>query len=524
MRDETLRLALPAAGDATERPISIAIVAMGGQGGGVLTEWIVHLAENHGWVAQSTSVPGVAQRTGATIYYIEAMPPLDGRKPILSLMPTPGDVDLVMAAEFMEAGRSILRGIVTPDRTTLIASNHRSLAIGEKIAPGNGIADNGAVTGAIGVAAKNEIIFDMNALAIEHGSVISAAMFGALAGAGVLPFSRERYLDVIRSGENGAKASVRTFEAAFERVQAKSPDAAALPPSDPAGNTPSAAASDPRLAGLVARLKQELPGPAMAMGHAGLKKVVDFQDPAYGAEYLDILGSLHTADRNCGGAERDYAFTQAAAKHVANAMTYDDVIRVADLKTRSDRRARIENELELSPNQVLQTTEFMHPRMEEVAGMLPPRLGKWLEARPAVFQRLDRIVSRGRRVRTGTVSWFLPLYLISSLKALRRRLLRHEREMDHLARWLALATSTAEQDYELAVEVIACRRLVKGYSDTHVRGTSKFDRLVSSVPQLVGKPDSAGWLRRLRLAALADEDGKMLDGALNTLRTAFEPS
>ena len=132
MRDETVWLPLPAAGAPTERPIAIAIVAMGGQGGGVLTEWIVKLAEGHGWVAQSTSVPGVATRTGATIYYVEMMPPLDGSKPILSLMPTPGDVDIVMASEFMEAGRSILRGIVTPDRTTLIASNHRSLAIAER--------------------------------------------------------------------------------------------------------------------------------------------------------------------------------------------------------------------------------------------------------------------------------------------------------------------------------------------------------------------------------------------------------
>ena len=227
MRDETVRLALPAAGEATERPISLAIVAMGGQGGGVLTDWIVQLAENHGWVAQSTSVPGVAQRTGATIYYIEAMPPLDGRKPILSLMPTPGDVDVVMAAEFMEAGRSILRGLVTPDRTTLIASNHRSFAIGEKIAPGNGIADGGAVTGAIGIAAKTEIIFDLNALAIAHGSVISAAMFGALAAAAVLPFSRDSYLDVIRAGGKGAKASIETFEAAFDRVKTGAAEVAA---------------------------------------------------------------------------------------------------------------------------------------------------------------------------------------------------------------------------------------------------------------------------------------------------------
>ena len=128
MRDETVHLPLGPVGPATERPISIAILAMGGQGGGVLTDWIVRLAETEGWVAQSTSVPGVAQRTGATLYYIECMPPQDGLNPILSLMPTPGDVDVVMAAEYMEAGRSILRGLVTPDKTTLIASDHRAFA------------------------------------------------------------------------------------------------------------------------------------------------------------------------------------------------------------------------------------------------------------------------------------------------------------------------------------------------------------------------------------------------------------
>ena len=129
---------------------------MGGQGGGVLADWIVELAENQGWVAQSTSVPGVAQRTGATIYYIEMLPPSDGPQPILSLMPTPGDVDVVMAAELMEAGRSILRGLVTPDRTTLIASTHRAYAVAEKNKPGDGIADPDRGRGAIGFRRQAE--------------------------------------------------------------------------------------------------------------------------------------------------------------------------------------------------------------------------------------------------------------------------------------------------------------------------------------------------------------------------------
>ena len=58
----------------TDKPLALAVVAMGGQGGGVLADWIVSLAEAQGWMAQTTSVQGVAQRTGATIYYIEMLP------------------------------------------------------------------------------------------------------------------------------------------------------------------------------------------------------------------------------------------------------------------------------------------------------------------------------------------------------------------------------------------------------------------------------------------------------------------
>ncbi|HLS50583.1 MAG TPA: 2-oxoacid:acceptor oxidoreductase family protein, partial [Burkholderiaceae bacterium] len=126
-------------------PIKIAILAMGGQGGGVLANWLVDMAEHANWWAQTTSVPGVAQRTGATIYYVELLPAeaveAAGRQPALALMPTPGDVDLVIAAELMEGGRAIQRGLVTPDRTTLITSSHRSFSINEKSAPGRAIAD-----------------------------------------------------------------------------------------------------------------------------------------------------------------------------------------------------------------------------------------------------------------------------------------------------------------------------------------------------------------------------------------------
>ena len=72
--------------------IKLAVLAVGGQGGGVLSGWIVSVAEANGYVAQSTSVAGVAQRTGATIYYVEMAPKEEGQPdPVFSLAPASGD-------------------------------------------------------------------------------------------------------------------------------------------------------------------------------------------------------------------------------------------------------------------------------------------------------------------------------------------------------------------------------------------------------------------------------------------------
>lgn len=508
---ETFRTGL-----STDKPLSIAILAMGGQGGGVLADWIVALAEAEGFVAQSTSVPGVAQRTGATIYYIEMLPPKGGRLPVLSLMPTPGDVDIVLAAEFMEAGRSILRGLVTPDRTTLIASTHRAYAVVEKEQPGDGVGDPLTVVDATDVAAKRTIAFDMQTLAETNGSVISSAMFGALAAANVLPFGKAAFENVIKAGGKGIEASLRTFIAAHERVREK--------PRDPVSKAAPkrfealpASAGQAVLDALLERIRTQFPEVAHVMLFAGVKKLVDFQDPAYAADYLDRVARLCAQDQAQGGPEKGHAFTVAAAKYLAVAMAYDDVIRVADLKVRASRFERVRNEIGVKPSQLLYTTEFMHPRMEEVIGTLPVGIGRWLEARSKLVRRLDRFVNRGRRVRTGTIGWFGVLYLVSALKPMRVRSLRHAREMEHLARWLDLAKETLPQNYDLAVEVLGCRRLVKGYSDTHARGAAKFDRVLSALPTLVGREDGAAWLRRLRQSALLDEEGIALDGALKTV-------
>jgi indolepyruvate ferredoxin oxidoreductase beta subunit len=198
-------------------------------------------------------------------------------------------------------------------------------------------------------------------------------------------------------------------------------------------------------------------------------------------------------------------------------MAYDDVIRVADLKTRSTRFQRVRDEVSAEPDQLVYTTEYMHPRAEEIVGLLPASLGGWIESRRKLFASIDRLVNKGRRVQSGSVRWFLPLYLLAGLRRFRRGTLRHRHEVAHLEAWLELARRYAEANYDLAVEILAARRLVKGYSDTHARGLSKYDRVVSALPVLAGREDGAAWLRRLVQAALVDEKGAALDGVLKTV-------
>ncbi len=491
--------------------IKLALLAVGGQGGGVLTGWIEVMARAEGYAVQATSVAGVAQRTGATVYYVE-MAPMTGGVPVFSLMPSAGDVDIMITAEMMEAGRAIIRGFVTPDRTTLITSTHRALAVSEKMVPGDGIANVGEVMAAAEIAARRLISADFDALALGAGSVISASLFGALAGAEVLPFPRTAFEAAIRKGGKGAEASLRAFEAGY-RVAKEGVSEAAAPPPRPKPVVP---AGPDRLVGewnaLVART-DGLPEVASELARAGLRKVIEFQGLAYGGAYLDRAEAVHRQDR------APFDLTREAAKHIANAMAYDDIIRVADEKTRRRRIARIVKEMGAGEGKVMQVTEFLHPRAEEIVSLLPARMGARWAANPRRMALVDRLFNRGRHLRSDRLGGFLMLHVLGGLKGWRPRTLRHAQEVAHLDRWLQTALGYLPQNYDLAVEVIRCRRLIKGYSDTHARGLSKFDRVLEAILLVGDREDAAQWAARLCEAALKDEAGKALDGAIATIKS-----
>ena len=487
------------------RPISVAVLAIGGEGGGVLADWIAGLAEHNGYAAQTTSVPGVAQRTGATIYYIEMFPLVAakaaGREPVFALMPVPGDVDIVIASELMEAARAVERGLVTPDRTTLIASTHRVYAMSERTALADGRADAAKLIEACRSAAHRFIAFDMEAIAEAAGSVASAVLFGALAGASALPFQRTAFETAIRRSGVGVAASLAAFAAGFEaaadgETAAKTAEAAA---DRTAGST--------KLDTLLGAFAHGLSPDTAALIRAGVARLADYQDLDYAREYLNGLRPFRQIDLLLG----------EVARQLALAMGYEDTIRVADLKIRPERFARVREEVKLADGQILEIAEFLHPRTEEIADTLPAGLGRWLLGSRWARRFVDRFTRSGRTVKTTSIRGFLLLYLMAALRPLRRRSLRFARERASIEAWLALVAKTAERDYELALGVAGMRGLIKGYGDTHERGHAKYLAMAECVPNLLNRADGAEQLARLHKAALADEHGDALRAAIREI-------
>jgi indolepyruvate ferredoxin oxidoreductase, beta subunit len=494
----------------TQRSLTIAILAMGGEGGGVLADWLVDLAEHNGYFAQTTSVPGVAQRTGATVYYLEMFPEAatpPGSLPVMALGPVPGEVDVVLASELMEAGRALQRGLVSPARTTFIASTHRVYSMTERTAMGDGRVDADKLIAGAAAAAKKWIHADFALLADQAGSLIAPALYGALAASGSLPFSREQFEATITRGGVGVKTSLKAFTAGFDAAH-PSPEAVMV---QALGET-TVLKVGTRLAKLAERIQKDFAPANHATLTAGITRMADYQDVAYATRYLDQLMPLVSALPNDPATAHE--LLDETARHLALWMSYEDTVRVADLKTRRTRFGRVGDEVKINKNQHLGINEFLHPRIEEIADTLPAAWGRWLLKSNWAQTLLKPFVSKGRVVQTSSIRGYLLMYAIAALRPLRPKSLRFGIEQLRISDWLNNIVALATTHPALALEVARTQRLVKGYGDTHARGWGNYQRIMAKLPQLQKMPQGAAQLQSLSRAALHDDSGQALDQML----------
>ena len=478
----------------SERPIRIVIGAMGGEGGGLLTRWMADLCESQNFEVRYTYVPGVAQRTGATTYYLETWPRFadhdTNQSMVCALMPCPGDVDLLLATEAVEAGRALQAGFITRSRTTVISSSHRAYAVAEKAAPGDVRTDQQALLSAVESHCQRLVCFDLAACAAATGSIINAVLFGAVAGAGALPFPREAFTAAIERNTIAAAANLRGFDLGFAIAAGETTDI----PVTVTSPTPARAQPTTKI---LAMMENAFPPDVHEVLRRGMERLIDFQDDTYVQAYLDRLQPVLETDRDNGGEDRGYALTRDTARWLVRLMAYDDIIRVADLKTRRSRFARVRNDVRASDSQAVRISDYLKPGLDELVSILPPKLA----SRILSFSTRSGFGTSGfpMKIKTSTVTGFLTLRAIACLRSRRSRSYRYVIEQSKIENWLDQLLAAARRDYDLALEVAACAGLIKGYGPTHRRSAGQFEAVLEQAPQV-----NASTLRELRAAAGAE--------------------
>jgi indolepyruvate ferredoxin oxidoreductase beta subunit len=484
------------------KPVTILVGALGGDGGGVLCDWIVAAAQSQGLGVQATQIPGVAQRTGATTYYLEVMPTQSPLRQVLALNPAIGEVDVALATELLEAGRMIFNGFVTPDRTTLIASTHRVLAIGERTAMGDGSFDVGRLLRALKERSKEQILFDMDQAAEESGGVINAVLLGALAGSGRLAIPDTAFEAAIRHAGKSVDTNLAAF--AFGRGHARGE----LDQAVREHRKRQAAAQG--VEDLIERARRSYPAMSLDIVEEGIRRLAAYQDRSYATLYLDRLDAVKALD----SAE----LLRETARHLAVRMSFEDVIRVAQAKTSAERLLRVRAEVRAKPAEPLEITEHFKPGIEEIAALLSPGMARRLLAWAERTGRLGKVYF-SMHVRTTTILGFARLRLLAGLRWWRPHTHRYAEEQAEIERWLTQIRAAAPLSVDLAREIAECARLIKGYGDTHKRGLGNYRRITDEViaPALAGKMTAraaADAVANVRVAALADPEGETLSRTL----------
>ncbi len=504
------------------QPISLLVCALGGEGGGVLTEWLVETARHAGYPVQATSIPGVAQRTGATTYYLEFFPvplaELGGKRPVLGLYPVPGRLDALLSSELLETVRQISLGHASRERTLVLTSSARALTTMEKMQMGDGRRDTQGLMQLVAAHSHKHHIVDMAELTRQAGTIVSAVMLGSIAASGLLPMRREAYEEILKEGGATAKASLRGFALGYEAVQAQRTQAQYIEQVLAAPQPQAVAPADevPALAADVALAFPSVLHELIALGHA---RLVEYQGAAYARLYIERLQRVLQAERTSDPqGTRGWAVTREMARWLALWMAFDDIIRVADLKSRASRWQRVIGEVKAGDADLLKLYDHFKPGVPEFAALLPQgpahRLLAW-----------DR-----RRVLAGKTPWALPLKIgthsvlgmialrgLASLRWLRPHGSRYVTEQQLIGQWLAAVVSSTARHWATGHEVALCGRLIKGYGSTNERGKDNLLHVVQHLAAAPHFPDDAARAAAIaaaRQAALSDEAGKTLDQTL----------
>lgn len=456
-------------------PITVLVAAVGGQGGQLFSQWLFDAAKEAGFYPVGVGLPGLSQREGATVYYLEFFSEPEAVS-FFSPFPEKGRVQILVGLELLELLRAVRDGYLAEDGI-VIGSTHRVLTTEEKLPLKSKFVTAEQVFPFLKQQAKQCIAFDAIQAAAMAGlseRAANAILFGALAASGVLPFPPEAFRKAIEHYGVAVSFNLRAFEFglryrewlsqlhALEDFAAKEWE-----------NLP-----EPKLPMEVQRKMEALcvdDELKTILRHAA-KWLCHYQDARYFERYLDCVREIYERDEG-RGARDELSVTKEVARILAMRMAYEDAVRVAQLKTNRQRFERMRREHQIGDETVYQVADFFSPDWDELTGLLPFKGTRdtghgtletendELPKLPSQAEDLKRAALQ-IRVETSSLIGFLLLKALQLFKPLRPYSQRFKWEWAAINEWLEAIKQTLDKDYELAFLIARSGELVRGYGRT----------------------------------------------------------
>jgi len=469
--------------------IKILIPAVGGQGGGLLTEWLLQAFETEEYDVQSISLPGLAQRGGSTTYYLEAYPLTEDEGVIFSQFPVPGDVDLILSQEFLELGRMLERGYGS-ENTVIISSTHRMYSTEEKLPITSGIYEDEKLIEFAKEFSKKFIGLNALNLAKQNGMnelASNAILFGALSASNALPLSKESFLKAIEKTAVSVKSNLQAFETGFNNVIEShildsSSNAVPEPTYDEINYlNPS---DIEKINDLKSDLFDAYPEYLWPFIEEALFRQADYQGFWYAELFVERIKKILKIEVQ--NPEEDFKMSEYVIKNLALLMTYEDGIRVSELKVRDKRFERIKKDMQISDDQIFEVIDYLKPEADEIYGLMPdfivrPVLFFLSSSIFRTFQRSGRPVAVAQKPVTTSFFGYLRIWTLSKMKFMRPSSYRYKNEQKTIDLYLESAEKFGKLDYKLGFSIAKSGSIIKGYGRVRRRTRDSFNRLILNI-------------------------------------------
>jgi hypothetical protein len=252
-------------------------------------------------------------------------------------------------------------------------------------------------------------------------------------------------------------------------------------------------------------LPDGLPVEANAIVSDAIHLLIDFQSPSYAQLYVDRL------NRFIGRQDIDAAMICEIARLMATRMSYEDPIRIAQLKL-----AELESGAGCVPS-----TDIKNFRLDELIGSLPARAAEpvlealvlvgWLHKRVAIpFSTASRWGVRRLRFEAWLKRW-------------RQFSTRFEEERVWVERWLHMIARGLVKQPRSAAAIVETATMIQGYGDVYRQGLADWHAIIDGLVKptfdgLLPLPDIAGAIAEARAAALPDPRQVALKRAIAQIR------